>query len=90
LSRSSQTGCSRTCSTEREPTGPPRPSRTSRRSATGPAKIAGKQHAELINTFGLIEVLPPGLYEMILEEKMTEDVGADLLPGDGGAAGGTG
>ena len=27
----------------------------------------------------LIEVLPPGgLYEMILEEKKTEDVGADL------------
>ena len=32
----------------------------------------------------LIEVLPPGLYEMILEEKKTdyEDVGADFLPGD--------
>jgi hypothetical protein len=26
----------------------------------------------------LIEVLPPGLYEMILEEKRAEDVGADL------------
>ena len=25
-----------------------------------------------------IEVLPPGLYEMILEEKKAEDVGADL------------
>jgi hypothetical protein len=39
---------------------------------------------------GLIEVLPPGLYEMILEEKKTEGVGAGLLPGDGGAASGTG
>jgi len=38
----------------------------------------------------LIEVLPPGLYEMILVENKTEDVGADLLPGDGGAASGTG
>jgi hypothetical protein len=26
----------------------------------------------------LIEVLPPGLYEIILKEKKTEDVGADL------------
>ena len=25
--------------------------------------------------------MPPGLYEMILEEKTAEDVGADLLPG---------
>ena len=37
-----------------------------------------------------IEVLPPGLYEMILEERKAEDVSADLLPGDGGAASGTG
>jgi hypothetical protein len=26
----------------------------------------------------LIEVLPPGLYEIILDEKRAEDVGADL------------
>ena len=45
---------------EREPTGPPRPARTSRPSATGPAKIAAKQHAELVNTLDLIEVLRPG------------------------------
>ena len=45
------------------------------------AKVAAKQHAELVNTLDLIEVLPPGLYEMILEEKTAEDVGADLLPG---------
>ena len=43
-----------------------------------PAKIAAKQHAELVNTLDLIEVRPPGLYEMILEEKEAEDVGADL------------
>jgi hypothetical protein len=47
-------------------------------SSTGPAKIAAKQHAELVNTLDLIEVLPPGLSETILEEKKTEDVGADL------------
>jgi pimeloyl-ACP methyl ester carboxylesterase len=45
------------------------------------AKVAAKQHAELVNTLDLIEVLPPGLYEMIIEEKTAEDVGADLLPG---------
>lgn len=45
------------------------------------AKVAEKQHAELVNTLDLIEVLPPGLYEMILDEKTPEAVGADLLPG---------
>jgi hypothetical protein len=45
------------------------------------AKVAAKQHAELVNTLDLIEALPPGLYEMILEEKTAEAVGADLLPG---------
>jgi pimeloyl-ACP methyl ester carboxylesterase len=45
------------------------------------AKVAAKQHAELVNTLDLIEALPPGLYEMILEEKTNQDVGADLLPG---------
>jgi hypothetical protein len=50
---------------------------SSRPSATGPAKISAKQHAELVNTLDLIEVLRPGLYKMILEEKKAEDVGAD-------------
>jgi pimeloyl-ACP methyl ester carboxylesterase len=45
------------------------------------AKVAEKQHAELVNTLDLIEVLPPGLYEMVIEDKTPEDVGADLLPG---------
>jgi pimeloyl-ACP methyl ester carboxylesterase len=45
------------------------------------SKVAAKQHTELFNTLDLIEVLPPGLYEMILEEKTSQDVGADLLPG---------
>jgi pimeloyl-ACP methyl ester carboxylesterase len=45
------------------------------------AKVAAKQHAELVNTLDLIEALPPGMYEMILEEKTAEAVGADLLPG---------
>ena len=45
------------------------------------AKVAEKQHAELVNTMDLIEVLPPGLYEMVIEDKTPEAVGADLLPG---------
>jgi pimeloyl-ACP methyl ester carboxylesterase len=45
------------------------------------ARVAEKQHAELVNTLDLIEVLPPGLYEMVIEDKTPEAVGADLLPG---------
>jgi tellurite resistance protein len=45
------------------------------------AKVAEKQHAEIVNTIDLIGSLPPGLYEMIIEEKRPEDIGVDLLPG---------
>ena len=44
------------------------------------AKVAEKQHAEIVNTVDLIESLPPGLYEMIIEDKRPEDIGVDLLP----------
>ena len=33
------------------------------------AKVAEKQHAEIVNTIDLIGSLPPGLYEMIIEDK---------------------
>jgi tellurite resistance protein len=46
------------------------------------AKVAEKQHAEIVNTIDLIGSLPPGLYEMIIEEKRPEDIGVDLLPGN--------
>ncbi|MGH6885376.1 MAG: DUF3141 domain-containing protein, partial [Geminicoccales bacterium] len=45
------------------------------------AKVAQKQHAEIVNTIDLIDTLPPGLYEMVIEEKRPEDLGVDLLPG---------
>jgi tellurite resistance protein len=45
------------------------------------AKIAEKQHAEIVNTLDIIDTLPPGLYEMVLDEKRPEDLGVDLLPG---------
>jgi tellurite resistance protein len=46
------------------------------------AKVAEKQHAEIVNTIDLIASLPPGLYEMIIEDKQPEDIGVDLLPGN--------
>jgi pimeloyl-ACP methyl ester carboxylesterase len=46
------------------------------------AKVAEKQHAEIVNTIDLIGSLPPGLYEMIIEDKRPEDIGVDLLPGN--------
>jgi pimeloyl-ACP methyl ester carboxylesterase/tellurite resistance protein len=46
------------------------------------AKVAEKQHAEIVNTIDLIGSLPPGLYEMIIEDRRAEDVGVDLLPGN--------
>ena len=33
------------------------------------AKVAEKQHAEIVNTIDLIGSLPPGLYEMVIEER---------------------
>src|SRR5690606_17792821 len=46
------------------------------------AKVAEKQHAEIVNAIDLIGSLPPGLYEMIIEDKRPEDIGVDLLPGN--------
>jgi tellurite resistance protein len=45
-------------------------------------KIAAKQHAEIVNAIDLIGALPPGLYEMVIEDKRPEDVGLDLLAGN--------
>jgi tellurite resistance protein len=46
------------------------------------AKVAEKQHAEVVNTIDLIGSLTPGLYEMIIDEKRPGDIGVDLLPGN--------
>jgi pimeloyl-ACP methyl ester carboxylesterase len=46
------------------------------------AKVAEKQHAEIVNTLDLIDTLPPGLYEMVIEDKRPDDIGVDLLPGN--------
>ena len=36
------------------------------------AKIARKQHKEIIASFDMLEFLPPGLYEMVFEEEVPE------------------
>ena len=45
-------------------------------------KVAEKQHAEIVNTIDLIGSLPPGLYEMMIDQKQESDIGVDLLPGN--------
>lgn len=37
------------------------------------AKVALKEHAEFVNASDLIEVLPPGLYEMVIEEERSTE-----------------
>jgi pimeloyl-ACP methyl ester carboxylesterase len=44
-------------------------------------KVAERQHAEIVNTIDLIGSLPPGLYEMIIDDKRPEEIGVELLPG---------
>ncbi len=39
------------------------------------AKIALKEHAEFVSALDMIEVLPPGLYEMVIEEEQVVDEG---------------
>jgi pimeloyl-ACP methyl ester carboxylesterase len=39
------------------------------------AKVATKEHSEFVNAIDLIEILPPGLYEMVIEDRKTVDGG---------------
>lgn len=41
------------------------------------AKVALKEHAQFVNAVDLIEILPPGLYEMVIEERQTEAEGTE-------------
>ena len=45
-------------------------------------KVAKKEHAEIVQTLDLIEALPPGLYEMVIEPKIPGIKHEDLVPGD--------
>ena len=39
------------------------------------AKVAMKEHAEFVNALDMIEVLPPGLYEMVIESEEVVEAG---------------
>lgn len=46
------------------------------------AAVARKEHNEIFNTIELIDNLPPGLYEMIIENKRPKMSHSDIEPGD--------
>ncbi|WGF87268.1 DUF3141 domain-containing protein [Marinivivus vitaminiproducens] len=41
-------------------------------------KVALREHAEFVNTLEMIEALPPGLYEMVIEDTSATEGGTDL------------
>jgi hypothetical protein len=45
-------------------------------------RVAKKEHKELVGTLEMIDALPAGLYEMIIEGKRPDDPNADWEPGD--------
>ena len=45
------------------------------------AGVARKEHDEFSSNIDLIDVLPPGLYEAVLEAKTDDTVGSDLVAG---------
>lgn len=46
------------------------------------AAVARKEHNEIFNTIELIDNLPPGLYEMIIEKKRPKMSHSNIEPGD--------
>jgi len=44
--------------------------------------VAKKEHGEFASNIDLIDTLPPGLYEAVLEPKTDDTAGADLVSGD--------
>jgi hypothetical protein len=45
------------------------------------ARIAQREHAEIVQTLDVIETLPPGLWEMVIEDKQPDTPHAELVPG---------
>ncbi len=45
-------------------------------------KVAAKEHAEFINVIDLIDSMPPGLYEIVITDKIPGEPGNDLIAGD--------
>ena len=44
-------------------------------------RIAQREHAEIVETLDVIETLPPGLWEMVIEDKQPDMPHAELVPG---------
>ena len=44
-------------------------------------RVALREHAEIVEGLDLIETLPPGLWEMIIDDKRPDAPGAELIPG---------
>jgi hypothetical protein len=44
-------------------------------------RVAQREHAEIVQTLDVIETLPPGLWEMVIEDKQPEMSHAELIPG---------
>jgi hypothetical protein len=44
-------------------------------------RIAQREHTEIVQTLDLIETLPPGLWEMVIEDKLPGTSHAELVPG---------
>jgi hypothetical protein len=45
------------------------------------SRIAQREHAEIVQALDVIETLPPGLWEMVIEDKQPGMPHAELLPG---------
>ena len=45
------------------------------------ARIAQREHSEIVQTLDVIETLPPGLWEMVIEDKQPDAPHAELTPG---------
>ena len=45
------------------------------------SKIAQREHTEIVEALDVIETLPPGLWEMVIEDKSPGAPGGDLIPG---------
>jgi len=44
-------------------------------------RVAQREHSEIVQGLDLIETLPPGLWEMLIEDKHPDAPGAELIPG---------
>jgi uncharacterized protein DUF3141 len=44
-------------------------------------RVAKREHAEIVQALDVIETLPPGLWEMVIEDKQPDAPHADLIPG---------